>query len=68
MKMPFGKFKGRHVHETPRYYLRWALATLELSGDLRTAVLMGLEKQEWNPPDYRDLDELLDEILCSWGD
>ena len=68
MKMPYGKFKGRHVHDTPRHYLRWALATLDLSGDLKKAMLMGSEKEEWNPPDYRDLDEQLDEICCDWGD
>ena len=25
MKMPFGKYKDREIHETPRHYLRWAL-------------------------------------------
>jgi hypothetical protein len=68
MKMPFGKFKGRHIHETPRHYLRWALATLDLSGDLKKAMQMGLEKQEWNPPVRHDLDKQLDEILCVWGE
>ncbi len=68
MKMPFGKFKGRHIHDTPRHYLRWALATLELSDDLKTAMRMGLQKEEWNPPDYDGLDEKMDEILCVWGE
>jgi hypothetical protein len=68
MKMPFGKFKGRNIHETPSYYLRWALATLELTDDLKTAMRMGLQKEEWNPPDYDDLDEKMDEILCTWGE
>ena len=68
MKMPFGKFEGRHCHEIPRYYLQWALETFALSGDLQKAMLMGVEKKEWNPPDYHDLDEQLDEILCTWGE
>jgi Putative quorum-sensing-regulated virulence factor len=68
MKMPFGKYEGRHIHETPRYYLRWALATLDLSGDLKKAIQMGLQKQEWNPPACRDLDTKIHEICCSWGD
>ncbi len=68
MKMPFGKFKGRHIHDTPRHYLRWAMATLELSDELKTAMRMGLLKEEWNPPDYDDLDEKMDEILCVWGE
>ena len=49
MKVPFGKFQGRHCHETPRYYRRWALATMELSGELKKAMQMGLEKIEWYP-------------------
>ena len=68
MKMPFGKFEGRECHETPRYYLRWALETMKVSGDLQKAMLMGLEKKEWNPPDFRDLEKQVDEILCSWGE
>ena len=68
MKMPFGKFKGRHIHDMPRNYLRWAMATLELSDELKTAMRMGLLKEEWNPPDYDDLDEKMDEILCVWGE
>ena len=68
MKMPFGKFKGRHVHETPTYYLSWALETFALSGDLQKAMIFGLEKKEWNPPDCHDLAEQMDEILCVWGD
>ena len=68
MKMPFGKFEGRHCHEIPRYYLRWVLATFNLSGDLKKAMEVGLEKQEWNPPQPRDLDKLLDEICCVWGE
>ena len=66
MKMPFGKFAGRHIHETPPYYLGWALATLDLSGDLKTAIEMGLERIEWNPPPTRDLDQLVHEICCEW--
>ena len=68
MKMPFGKFQGRHCHETPKYYLRWALATLELSSELKTAMEKGLERNEWNPPPPRDLDKLVHEICCEWGD
>jgi len=26
---------------------------------------MGFEKKEWNPPDFRDLEKQVDEILCS---
>jgi len=66
MKMPFGKFKGRQCHETPRYYLRWALATMELSGALKKAMVMGLEKTEWNPPPPLDLDKLVHEACCEW--
>ena len=68
MKMPFGKFEGHNIHETPRYYLRWALETLNLSGDVKKAMLMGLEKREWNPAPIQDLDKMMDEILVAWGD
>ncbi len=68
MKMPFGKFKGRNIHETPTHYLRWALETFALSGDLQKAMILGLEKKEWNPPDYDDLDEKMNEILCVWDE
>jgi Putative quorum-sensing-regulated virulence factor len=68
MRMPFGKFKGRHCHEIPRYYLRWLLATMDLSPDLRQACTMGLEKMEWNPPTPPDLDNLVHEVCCEWGD
>jgi hypothetical protein len=68
MKMPFGKFKGQPCHETPRYYLRWALATLNLSGELKTAMEKGLEKTEWNPPPAPDFDKLVHEVCCEWGD
>jgi hypothetical protein len=63
MKMPFGKFRGRECHETPRYYLRWLLANVDLSPELRKACEMGLEKREWNPPPTSDLDKLFYE----WG-
>lgn len=68
MKMPFGKYKGRLIHDVPRHYLRWALATLDVSGDLKKAMQMGLEKQEWNPLVQSDLDKQMDEILCVWGE
>jgi len=38
---------------------------MKVSGDLQKAMLMGLEKKEWNPPDFRDLEKQVDEILCS---
>jgi hypothetical protein len=66
--MPFGKFQGRHCHEIPRYYLRWALATLNLTGELKMALEMGLQRMEWNPPIPRDLDKLVHEVCCEWGD
>jgi hypothetical protein len=68
MRMPFGKFRGLHCHEIPRYYLRWALATLDLSGDLKTAMEMGLDRCDWNPPAPRDINKLVHEICCEWGD
>ena len=68
MKMPFGKFQGRNIHETPRYYLRWALETLDLDGDLKTAIQMGLEKREWNPPSEIDLNKMMEEICFVWGE
>jgi uncharacterized protein (DUF3820 family) len=68
MRMPFGKYEGRHIHETPRYYRRWALETLDISGDLKKAMQMGLEKKEWNPPPHQDLDKLMEEICYAWGD
>jgi len=68
MKMPFGKFQGHPCHETPRYYLRWALATMNSSGELKKAMEMGLEKKEWNPPPPRDFDKLVHEVCCECGD
>lgn len=68
MKMPFGKYQGRPCHEIPRYYLRWALATLDLPGELKRAMEMGVERIEWNPPPPRDLDKLVHESCCEWGD
>lgn len=68
MKMPFGKFEGRLCHETPRYYLLWALENLEISGDLKKAMEMGLEKVEWNPKELQDIEKLMDEICYVFGD
>lgn len=68
MKMPFGKFQGRPCHETPRFYLRWPLATLNLPSELKTAMEMGLERIEWNPPSPRDFDRLIHDVYCEWGD
>lgn len=68
MKMPFGKFQGRPCHETPRYYLRWALATFNLPDDLKKAMQMGLTKTEWNPLPLRDFDKLAHETCSEWGD
>jgi hypothetical protein len=67
MKFPFGKFRGRHCHDIPRYYLRWVLANLDLSDDLKRAVEKGLHKIEWNPPSPRDLDKLVHETCCEWN-
>ncbi len=67
MIMPFGKFQGRPCHEIPRYYLRWALASLDLSADLTKAMQMGLVKAEWNPPPQPDFDKLVHETCCEWG-
>ncbi len=61
--MPFGKYRGRECHETPRYYLRWLLANVDLSPELRQACEMGLQRLEWNPPPAPDLDKLFYE----WG-
>jgi hypothetical protein len=47
--------------------LRWALATLDLSGELKMAIKKGLERIEWNPPTPCDLDKLVHEICCEWG-
>jgi hypothetical protein len=66
MKMPFGKYQGRHCHETPRYYLYWLLANVDLSPELRRACEMGLEKREWNPPQPPDLDTLVHEVSGLW--
>ena len=45
MIMPFGKHAGTPIHEIPRGYLRWALANLDLSPELRQAMELGIEKK-----------------------
>ena len=48
MKMPFGKYKDREIHETPRHYLRWALENMSLDVELKRAMEYGLEKREYS--------------------
>jgi hypothetical protein len=44
------------------------LATLNLSGDLKKAMQMGLTKTDWNPPTHPDFDKLVHEVCGEWGD
>lgn len=48
MKFPFGKHKGKKVHNIPRHYLRWAYKNCDLYGKLKkeVAVVLGIEKRE----------------------
>jgi len=41
---------------------------MNLPSELKTAMEKGLEKVEWNPPPPRDLDKLVHEVCCEWGD
>ena len=53
MIMPFGKHAGTPIHDIPRGYLRWALANLDLSPELRQAMELGIEKKP-----YQTLEEI----------
>ena len=57
MRMPFGRHEGQQVHEIPRGYLRWALANLDLSPELRQAMELGLEKKP-----YQTVEEIAREL------
>jgi hypothetical protein len=66
MLMPFGKHKGRFVHELPKGYLKWCLNNLEeLSPDLRTAITKGIQGVEWNPPVPMPVASI-DDVFCEW--
>jgi len=68
MKMPWGTFEGRNIHEIPRYYLHWALESLDLQHDVKTAMEMGLNRKEWNPQPTCELESLVHEICGEWGE
>ena len=73
VKMPFGKHAGRDVHKLPKKYLLWLRNTVELRGDLLTAVQHALQGKAYTPPekvkpqDVVDTDAILDTMLHnSW--
>ena len=45
LKMPFGKWKGRHVDDVPLQYLRWCFENCQnnLTPNLRNAIRVALE-------------------------
>lgn len=56
MIVPFGKHKGKQVHEVPRDYWEWCLANDKLQPDLRAAVELHLGLTTVGAPD--DLDDI----------
>lgn len=52
--MPFGKFKGRALTETPRPYLEWLLANVDLRPDTREVIETFLGLAPTLPPGHQD--------------
>lgn len=49
MKMPFGKYKGWDVQNTPKQYLEWVLANVKLkSYDLVDAIWLRVYGISWS--------------------
>ncbi len=63
--MPFGKLKNWEIHKMPRGYLRWLLESCKLDEPLRTAVMLGLDRIEYDPKPV-DIDEMVHKICEPW--
>ena len=50
MEMPFGQFRNVEIKEIPHKYLKWALTTLDLYGDLQQEIcdVLGVDVDHLN--------------------
>jgi len=70
MKIPFGKYKGRHIEKLPRNYLEWIVANLKDTEfhkfALRAEEALKSEEVRMEAAG-EDLDRLADEFLSEHG-
>ncbi len=53
--MPFGMHKGKEINTLPHNYLLWFKNNItNLHGDLRRAVVAGLEGKPFEPPTIKE--------------
>ncbi len=62
MMLPFGKFKGQQISETPTHWLRWAYKTCDLDESLKEAIRRELEKRKIRLLEPSEVAEILTEI------